>query len=149
MKHCALNWVKQSNLNLAFAMHKKWSFPWRICSLNVTKSSVSFSQENFIFCVVFGTVRFNVLKYITEISLRSFKMKLEKAVFRVLQKGCSENFCDIYGRYTCIGSAYEHSKTKYCENMQNSGMPDLFPQQVGKTGPVTAYLLLVCINRSS
>ena len=31
------------------SLYKKWSFPWRISSVNVTKSAESL-MENFIFC---------------------------------------------------------------------------------------------------
>ena len=47
------------------ALHKKWSFPLRISSLNVTKDFVTFTEEilngNFIFCAVIS-IAFSVIK---------------------------------------------------------------------------------------
>ena len=61
--HPVINWYYVSLILLGkpLVLHKKWSFPLRISSVNVTKSAVlwiwshsleKFLMENFIFCAV-------------------------------------------------------------------------------------------------
>ena len=50
------------NIKFNYTLHKKWSFPLRISSVNVTKSAVTFTEEIFNgklhFCALTVSVQF-------------------------------------------------------------------------------------------
>ena len=66
------DFLKLKEVSFEESLHKKWSFPLRISSVNVTKSHLlkKSLMENFIFCVVNDTKLFrfnlNVLKQLLE-----------------------------------------------------------------------------------
>ena len=120
-------WGWYVNLILTIRLHKKWSFPLRISSVNVTKSARKlwiFSNllkkslmENFIFCAVsdwlkrkiycaliyFPILQRKIISCHNSISVNFKKLKHEKHFQKqpprdVLKKRCSENIQQIYRR---------------------------------------------------
>ena len=84
------DFLKLKEVSFEESLHKKWSFPLRISSVNVTKSHLlkKSLMENFIFCVVNDTKLFrfnlNVLKQLLERKRTYLENLAENALFTFL-----------------------------------------------------------------
>ena len=84
------DFLKLKEVSFEESLHKKWSFPLRISSVNVTKSHLlkKSLMENFIFCVVNDTKLFrfnlNVLKQLLERKRTYLENLAENASFTFL-----------------------------------------------------------------
>ena len=89
------DFLKLKEVSFEESLHKKWSFPLRISSVNVTKSHLlkKSLMQNFIFCVVNDTKLFrfnlNVLKQLLERKRTYLENLAENASFTFL--ACNMN----------------------------------------------------------
>ena len=93
---------------LWISLHKKWSFPLRISSVNVTKSAVFCGKksliENFIFCSVFGLdvliITFHKFwthlnrkyNYLGQWKRNDLRLKLSKMLVKMLLSNTRRNY---------------------------------------------------------